>query len=148
MNTNQAITILLHCHNLPGLVCGELKQVRLGIQKGKEVIDDVPADAEDVTFTVPMRVEQQSSNGQPNFLGPFAQGTPEERFIYLCWGERKDSNWETFRRAKIHLKHFDWQTIEKSLTTGATIEAFINMTDKKGEPLCASVKNDKIDWKY
>jgi hypothetical protein len=147
MKPNQTITILIHCHNLPGLVCGERNQVRLGIQKGKDVIEDVSGDVESVTFNVPLRVEQQPT-GQPKFLGPFAQGTPQERFIYLCWGERKDSNWETFRRAKIHLKHFDWQTVEKSLTTGAPIEAFINMTDKKGEPLCASVKDDKIDWKY
>jgi hypothetical protein len=148
MKHSQTITILIHCRNLPGLVCGERSHVRLGIQKGNDVIEDVSADVEKVTFNVSMRVEQQPSNGKPNFLGPFAQGTPQERFIYLCWGERVGNNWHGFRRAKIHLKHLEWQAVASSLETGTPIEAFISMTDNKGEPLCASVKKDKIEWKY
>lgn len=147
MSSQQKITIQMHCQNLPGAEFEGRTQVRLGIQKGKEVIEDVPANVERVTFTFPLRVEKNPKTGRPNFLGPFAQGNPEERFIYLCWGERKDSDWDGFRRAKIHLKHLDWQALEKPLETGQPIEAFVNMTDDKGGPLCASVRENKIEWK-
>lgn len=141
------ITILLHCTDLPGVSFEDKTAVRLGIQKGKDVIDDVPADTESVIFTCPLRVERNTKTGKPNFLGPFAHGTPEERFIYLCWGERKGMVWYGFRRAKIHLKHIEWSTIEDCLKTDSSLEATLRMTDSKGGPLCASVGQAYITWK-
>jgi hypothetical protein len=118
MSSQRQITIQLHCQNLPGVEFEGRAQVRLGLQKGQEVIEDVSADVESVSFTVPLRVEKNLKTGNPNFLGPFAQGKPEERFICLCWGERKGNDWDGFRRAKVHLKHLDWPVLEKSLETG------------------------------
>ncbi|MBA3716266.1 MAG: hypothetical protein H0W76_28070 [Pyrinomonadaceae bacterium] len=147
MSNQHEIEVLIHCHNLPGSKFQERIGVRLGIQKGKDVIEDVPADVASVTFKVPLRVTKNSKSGQPNFLGPFAHGTPDERFIYLCWGERQDSNWEGFRRAKVYLSHLSWESVEKAIENGRTMEAVVNMTDAKGGPLCASVKEDRIEWK-
>ena len=147
MRSQQKITIQIHCRDLPGTVFEGRTGVRLGIQKSKEIIEDVPADVESVTFTFSLRVEKNPKTGKPNFLGPFAQGNPEERFIYLCWGQRNGSDWNGFRRAKIHLKHLDWNALEKPLETGKSIEAFVNMTDDKGCPLCASVRENNIEWK-
>jgi uncharacterized protein DUF5990 len=120
--------------------------VRLGLQKGKDVVNDVPGDADQVVFTVPLRVKKNATTGRPNFLGPYAHGTPEERFIYLSWGERLGNEWDMFRRAKIHLKHLDWKSIEQSQETGRPLEVVLDMTDKRGEPICASVKADRIKW--
>ncbi len=147
MSNQHEIIILIHCHNLPGSKFQDKIGVRLGIQKGKDVVEDVSADAASVTFTVPLRVTRNSKNGQPNFLGPFAQGTPDERFIYLCWGERQDNSWNGFRRAKLHLNHLSWDLVEKAIEGGRRIEAVVNVTDAKGGPLCASVKEDKVEWK-
>lgn len=140
------ITLLLHCQNLPGTKFEGRTAVRLGIQRGKEVIEDIPGDVTQVTFAVPLRVKKNSQTGKPDFTGPFAQGRPGERYIYLCWGERKGEAWEGFRRAKIHLRHLDWDTVEGALQSGRPIEVFIDMTDNKGGPLCATVKEDKIRW--
>jgi len=101
--------------------------------------DDVPADARDVLFTAPLRVEPDTVTDQPNFLGPFAQGRSQERFIYLCWGERTNNGWEGFRRAKVHLKHLTWQQIEAALQQGQLIEFSFDMTDAKGGPVCGSL---------
>jgi hypothetical protein len=147
MSNQQEITIQLLCRKLPGTQFEGRTAVRLGIQNGKDVIEDVPGDAQSVTFTVPLRVTGNPKNGQPNFLGPFAHGTPDQRFLYLCWGERQGESWETFRRAKVHLSHLSWQVIDKALETGQPIKAFMDMTDDKGGPLCASIKDDKIEWK-
>ena len=147
MGNQQAITIRLHCIELPDLEFDGRTKIRLGIQKGKQVIEDVQADAEEVIFSCSLRVEKNAKTGKPNFLGQYAQGTPEERYLYLCWGERDGGQWQGFRRAKIYLKHIGWDSIEKSLSTGKPIEATIKMTDKKGCPLCAWVKEGNIEWK-
>jgi len=144
--SDQGITIQLKCINLPGLEFDGRTAVRLGIQKGKDVIEDVPGNARNVTFKCDFRVEKNADTGKPNFLGPYAQGTPQERFIYLCWGERKGEMWNGFRRAKVHLKDIGWKTVEQALSSGKPIKAVINMTDKKGGPLCASVKAENIEW--
>lgn len=144
--SDQQITIQLNCIDLPGVEFDGKTAVRLGIQKGKEVVEDVPGNARSVTFKCPFRVEKNADTGKPNLLGPYAQGTPQERFIYLCWGERKGHGWDGFRRAKVHLKDLEWKPVEKALSSGKPIKAVIKMTDKKGGPLCASVKEDNIEW--
>ena len=144
--TDQEITLRVHCRNLPGREFGGRRAVRLGLQKGAEVVADVPADAVQVTFSVPLRVGENTRTGKPNFLGPFAHGTPTERFIYLSWGERKGGGWEMFRRAKLQLRHLDWETIERALATSRSVEAFLDMTDAKGGPLCSSVGGGNVRW--
>ncbi|MEZ4708018.1 MAG: DUF5990 family protein [Caldilineaceae bacterium] len=145
-NNQQEVTIRLHCIELPGRVVGDKNEVRLGIQKGKEVIEDVLAEGEEVIFTCALRVEKNEATGMPNFLGPYAQGTPKERFIYLCWGERKGGLWDGFGRVKVHLKDLEWSAVESAISTGDAIEATIKMVDKKGGPLYASVKKENIVW--
>jgi len=140
------LTLLLHCRNLPGTRFDDKTAVRLGIQKGVDVVDDVPGDAPSVTFTVQLRVTKNLKTGKPNFLGRYAHGTPEERFLYLSWGERKGAAFHMFRRAKIHLNHLDWNVLEPAIKSGRPIEARLDMTDGKGGPLCASVRGDKITW--
>lgn len=139
MNSSQVVLIHLHCHKLPGSCFEGKSAVRLGIQKGQEVVDDVPAEAREVLFTVPLRVQPDSVTGQPNFLGPFAQGRSQERFIYLCWGQRLNNVWEGFRRAKVHLKHLTWQQVEAALQQRQPIEFSFDMTDAKGGPVCGSL---------
>lgn len=146
MNEQATITIQLHCRDLPGASFDGRTGVRLGIQQGREVVDDVSAAVESVTFTFPLRVTKHPQTGKPNFLGPFAQGTAEERFVYLCWGERPEGLWAGFSRAKIHLKHLTWNDLEKPLATGEPIAATLRLTDKRGGPLCASVKAEHIEW--
>ena len=140
MSDQQEIQVHIHCRNLPGTNFDGRTSLRLGLQKGKEVIEDVPADVESVSFTVPLRVATNPKSGQPNFLGPFAHGTPEDRFLYLCWGERKAEGWDGFRRAKIRLNHLGWECLRESVETAKPIEFTVDMTDEKGGPRCASVR--------
>src|SRR5262245_43592988 len=70
---------------LPGIrFCDRDGSVRepvyLGIQRGREVIEMVPADVAEATFVPEFRVER-GIGGAPNFLGPFAQGTAADRFF-------------------------------------------------------------------
>ncbi|MEZ4865541.1 MAG: DUF5990 family protein [Caldilineaceae bacterium] len=146
-NATQPLLIRLRCIELPGCEFDGRSNVRLGIQKGKDVIEDVSAAAAEIVFTCLLRVAKNSETGKPNFLGPYAQGTPQARFIYLCWGERMDGAWAGFGRTKIHLQEIPWHSVEASIATGNAIEATIKMTNKKGAPLFASVGKENITWK-
>ena len=144
---SQEIQIQIICENLPGNQFQERTSVRLGIQKGIHVIDDVSAGAPSATFLASIRVSRNPDTGLLNFLGPYTQGTPQDRFIYLCWGERKNEAWDGFRRAKLPLRPFISEFAEKALTSEQSVTAVIDMRDSKGEPLCATIKPDKVAWR-
>lgn len=142
----QQVTIRLRCIELPGREIDGRSNVSLGIQKGKQVIEDQAADAAEIVFECPLRVEKNSESGKPNFLGPYAQGTPKERFIYLCWGERKAGAWDGFGRVKVHLKEITWSAVEQALTAAKPLEATVKLTNSKGQPIYASVGKEYITW--
>jgi Family of unknown function (DUF5990) len=165
MNTkpqNNEITIEVVCRNLPGISFHDApgrEPVHLGIQQGNEVIEAAPANRKQVVFRPAFRVVRQA-DGSPNFLGPFAKGTPQERFFYLSWGVVKQpGQFEMFRRAKIHLNHLTWEQVQSLISSGKPLKVVIDMTDRKGGPLCASVRRrppgvegakqrdgDRADW--
>ena len=145
--SSQEIQVQIICQNLPGDQFQGRTSVRLGIQKGDRVIDDVGAGATSATFLASIRVVRNPETGMLNFLGPYTQGTPQERFIYLCWGERKNESWDGFRRAKLPLRPLSPEVVEKALTDGQSITVVIDMRDSKGEPLCATIKSDKVAWR-
>ncbi|MFY9556540.1 MAG: DUF5990 family protein [Blastocatellia bacterium] len=142
------ITIEVVCRNLPGLYfegaqtaeSTQKEQVFLGIQKGEEVIEAVRADQQQVIFRPIFRVGKQP-DGSPNFLGPFAKGTPQERFFYLSWGVmNKEKRFRMFRRAKIHLNHLNWEHIDLAIKKGGRLKVVIDMTGQKGDPICGSIR--------
>jgi Family of unknown function (DUF5990) len=143
----QRVTVRLRCVELPGRSFDGKADIKVGAQKGDTVVDDVFGDAKQASFDFELRVERNAKTGKPNFLGPYAHGKPTERFLYLCWGQRIGGAWHGFRRAKIHLSHLDWPTVETAIAASRPIEAVLKLTDKKGGPLCASVKGDQIGWR-
>ena len=137
------ITLLLRCWNLPA-GCG----LRLGIQKGKEVIDDVPPETPEVTFTVPLRLKASLPAGAGfDFAGPFVQGKKGERFLYLCWGEQRVGEaWENVRRAKLPLRYVTEYRVDAAQRSGSPIRVAIDMTGARGDPLCATIPEDYLTW--
>ena len=120
--------------------------VFLGIQCGKEVIEQVPGDTKTATFTPEFRVERKK-DGTPNFLGPFAQGTADDRFFYLCWGvKRPTGGFDMFRRLKIRLGHLSATRVARGCRSGAPITVRLRLTDAKGGPLCATPRPPNIEW--
>src|SRR5438132_13605878 len=101
------LTLEVICTDLPGIRFTDSydperrirEPVYLAIQKGSEVIDAVPADKKQVIFRPVFRIGKQA-DGSPNFLGPFAQGSPQQRFFYLSWGiMHPDQRFQMFRGA-------------------------------------------------
>jgi hypothetical protein len=131
---------------LPGIRFAEYEPVHVGVQKGNNVVDAVPADRKNVEFKLSFRIGVRP-DGSPNFLGPFAQGTPNRRFFYLSWGVVKPgSAFAMFRRAKIYLDHIEWKHIRKAIAANKPLRVGIKLTDRKGGPVCASVRDEYLEW--
>jgi len=115
--------------------------VDYGVQKGKgskyEIIQKQTSDESDITFEIPVSVKM-SEKGVADFSGPFVQGPPQERFIYVGIGTyagQKNTPWS--RRLKIPLTGISKTIISKE--SGVLI-AKVPGTGKDGGPNCATVK--------
>ena len=114
-----------------------------GLQKGKgshyETIQKQTSDSTDLIFefTVQTKVEE---DGSLVFLGPYTQGTPRDRFIYIdigtCAGQN-DTPWS--RRLKIPLVGITKELIGK-LPGGKSLTTKVPGKGKDGSPNCATVK--------
>ena len=119
--------------------------VDFGVQEGHgneyKTIQKQRFTKQDLRFEFLIRVKE-SKDGQPNFLGSFAQGPANNRFIYLdigtCAGQI-NTPWS--RRLKIPLAGISWTMIEQASEASHIIEVRVPGTGKDGGPTCGTVKN-------
>lgn len=122
-----------------------LAGVDIGVQKGHgndyETFQTQKAKNQDLRFEFTVRVKE-GKDGQPNFLGPFAQGPASGRFVYLDIGTYAgQTNTPWGRRLKIPLGGISWQMIEKALRSSTAIETRVPGTGGDGGPTCGTVKS-------
>jgi hypothetical protein len=114
--------------------------VTICVQQGRcDLLSPSRANAREAVFDFDVRVGARP-NGAPNFLGDFAQGPADGRFLYLNAGVlagQSDACWQ--RRAKIPLTGITWQQIEDAVKRQRPLEARIQGRGRKGDPVCASV---------
>ncbi len=116
-----------------------------GIQKGSgskyETLQKQMSDKQDLQFDFTISVKAGDTSST-NFLGPFVQGPPAERFIYIDIGTyagQADTAWS--RRLKIPLKDISPAIIKLLLADPNNIlETKVPGTGKDGGPNCATVK--------
>jgi hypothetical protein len=58
----------------------------------------------------------------------------------------KKGHFEMFRRAKIHLNHLTWEQVGAALLNDRPLKVVIDMTGKKRDPICASIRKDRANW--
>jgi Family of unknown function (DUF5990) len=115
--------------------------VAFAVQMGRdELLPPSHRTADGIAFDFTVRVADPSA-ATPNFLGPFAQGTPADRFVYVNSGKRAgqtDSCWD--RRAKVKLGTITRDMVKAALRDpGAVLEARFEGTGPDGTPSCATV---------
>ncbi|MEO7804447.1 MAG: DUF5990 family protein [Actinomycetota bacterium] len=116
--------------------------VAIQLQRGAgDLLAATQRSAETVVFEFTVRLGKVQPDGRPNFIGPFAQGTSRDRFVYVNAGTRAgqpDSCWD--RRAKVKLGEITWELIELvRRRPGSVLEAQIAGTADDGGPACATV---------
>lgn len=78
--------------------------------------------------------------------GPCVQGVPGARFLYLSWGTVDEAREFTmFRRAKLWLDAVPADVLAAAVERGILVGR-LGLTDRKGHPLCASVRPPLIEW--
>ena len=125
-------------------------EVVFQMQRGrKELLPPTSFTDRAISFDVVLRVRGALPDGRPNILGPFAQGPPMGRFLYVNSGVRagqKNSCWD--RRAKIPLAGITWPLVrEANAAPGASLEALIEGTAPDGGPACATVQLLEGGWR-
>lgn len=96
----------------------------------------------DVIFDFFLIVTENRKDSLPNFKGPFAQGPPASRFIYIdvgaCAGQ---INTQWSRRMKVPLQGITWALIRQATSKpGRKLLARIPGKGKDGGPNCATVR--------
>jgi Family of unknown function (DUF5990) len=104
-----------------------------------ELLDPIPGDAREARWTLDCEVDG------PDIRGPYIQGPPGGRFIYLSWGTVDDGGFDMFRRAKLMMADVPSDVWDAAATSGLLVGR-LGLTDAKGQPLCARVRPPQIEW--
>lgn len=135
------IFTLIMKHNIPMriTVTNPVPGVTMQVQKGRgELVPPAETSARAVAFDFEITVD--ISGAVPNFLGKFAQGPKDKRFVYVNSGTyagQDNTCWS--RRAKISLMSITKKQVEEALASNGRLEAEIIGTGRDGGPMCASV---------
>jgi hypothetical protein len=135
-------------HDIPFriIVKEPLSAVEMKVQKGRHELLE-PARATKAGKTFEFSVVADLSSPVPNFLGPFAQGPKDARFIYVNSGTyagQEATCWS--RRAKLSLMSISKEKVEAVLASpGTRIETTIDGIGRDGGPVCAGIKG--LEWR-
>jgi hypothetical protein len=139
-------------HELPlrVTILGPPPGVQFCLQRGRrELVSQTVSTGRDISFDLSVKVKPLDGDGPPRFLGPFTQGPPAGRFIYVCSGTsagQPDSPWS--RRAKVGLTGITRSQIGEALKNPeAKLEARFHGTAADGGPSCATVRLLGEGWR-
>lgn len=120
---------------------------RVGVQKGKIVEQDVPADSPELAFTVSFELRgDPNSDSVPDFAGPFVHGPRGERFLYLSWGARNSTSgeWNLVARTKIRLSILTWEILAQAQSDpNRVLQIILSLADTKGKRRTGSLSPDE-----
>ncbi len=122
-------------HPLPG--------VAIALQRGATgkatLVGPSQSLPEALVFDFAVALDGCTADGAPRLLGPFVQGPPNARFVYLGVGTyagQLGSPWN--RRVKVPLGGIGWEAIE-ALPPSGRLVVHIAGKGRDGGPACASV---------
>lgn len=123
--------------------------VLFAVQSGRdELLPPFASTGDSLSFALALELGPPLADGACNFRGPWAQGTPADRFVYLNSGTyagQRQTPWE--RRAKIKLGGIPRDLVASAAgQPDLALEARIRGTARDGGPVCATVKPPDITW--
>ena len=143
----------IEASDLPGRTCGPgdgfpgYSDIHVGVQRRRrpgELLGLPPGDAPSADWT--LECTTVSTPAGIDIKGPYIEGPPGGRFVYLCWGTVDGTGaFTTFRRAKLMLDGVAADTVGAAARSGRLL-ARLRLTDDKGHPLCAAVRPPLVEW--
>ncbi|WP_018504316.1 DUF5990 family protein [Parafrankia discariae] len=147
------IEIRIEATDLPGRDWGpggdadRYRNLQVAVQRRnrpQDLLDPHSGDAPRAVWTLPAAMTPTPAG--LDITGPYVQGRPGDRFIYLSWGAVDSAGTFTmFRRAKLMLDAVDPATLGTTREHGL-LTARLALTDARGGPLCASVRPPLVEW--
>jgi len=120
--------------------------VDFALQKGRgsdyEIVQKQRSGTHNLIFEFTASAKADHINAAPNLLGPFVQGPPGERFVYIGIGAfAGQSNTTWSRRLKVPLSGITARVVDQITDNPrAVLETHVPGTGKDGGPNCATVK--------
>jgi hypothetical protein len=120
--------------------------VDFALQKGKgskyEIVQKQRSGIGDLRFEFTARVAVGAKDDSPNLLGPFVQGPPDARFVYIGIGRfAGQTGTEWSRRLKVSLSGITAKMLDEAASSShVAFETHVPGTGKDGGPNCATVK--------
>ncbi|MER7733890.1 DUF5990 family protein [Streptomyces erythrochromogenes] len=109
-----------------------------------ELLDPQPGDAPSATWT--LECTALAAPAGTDVKGPYVQGRPGSRFVYLSWNAVDEAGTFTmFRRAKLMLDAVPAPVLDAAVRGGLLVGR-LGLTDAYGGPLCARVVPPRITW--
>lgn len=137
----------LRCHAGPDAPAG-YTGIRVGVQRRgdpHQVLDPVSGDCVSATWVLEAAVLETSDG--VDFTGPYIQGRPRQRFIYLSWlSDQGPGPLGMFRRGKISLESIP-EAVRRHAEMGRVIGVTLRLTDEKGNPACATLGPPEAAWR-
>jgi hypothetical protein len=145
MPASQRLHIALRGTNAPGAVFEDRENVHVGMQRGKDVVELFPGDADDISWDFDVEVRER--DGGAVFAGALVHGAGAERFVYLSWaGVDAAGAMTMFRRAKIMVSEIDPALVRSASDTGRTLVGSVGLTDGRGGPVSGAVREPAVTW--
>lgn len=122
--------------------------VLFAVQRGpSELHQATRSSGATLSFDFTLRVRRSADS--LSLLGPFSQGPPASRFVYVNSGTYAGDSASCWsRRAKIPLGGITPQLLDQfQKTPGAILEARVAGTGRNGGPACASVPLLDSGWR-
>jgi hypothetical protein len=151
------VRIQIEGFDLPGGSCGPgpdfpggHHHIHVGVQhrnREKPLLGLVPGDAALASWALDCTATRAPAG--IDLKGPYIQGSPGGRFIYLNWLAARDNDDDStltmFRRAKLQLDAVPPEVLDAAVSRGLLIGR-LGLTDPHGHPTCASVRPPLITW--
>jgi hypothetical protein len=143
------VDIRIEGHDLPGrdgphAAELRLRNVHVGVQRGRDVVDLVPASAASAGWQ--FEVAGREVDGLLDVGGRWVHGRPGARFLYLSWGSVDGDTFAMFRRAKLMFGDIPTDLLRRAHEDGGLLVGSLGLTDAHGEPRCARVRPPDIVW--
>ena len=123
--------------------------VWLRLQSGRtDLLEASISTSSEISFDFSVRIGSPQPDGRPTFLGPYTQGPPSGRFVYVNSGVRAGqlgTPWD--RRAKIPLGDISPEQVAEVLRErGSLLEVRFAGRGRDGGPTCATVRLPPGAW--
>lgn len=117
------------------------------LQRGKgsrserlDYVEVLEGDDDAIAFDLDVTIRKARTGSEPDFFGPFVQGTPSARFFYVCVGQCVEGAAPVWSgRVKVPLLGIDWASVESASRSDARLFARYAASRPDGGPVFASV---------